>query len=126
MGQFGAYDAYGDILEDEARLDALRAKGDALTPQEVEEKLTLFRTLSTTGRVYSDVRIVNTVMPPARPEQHDATADQRQAEARFRELRERPFALSAQEQRELRSLYVRFGGQPERYTRSGVTLHIGR
>jgi hypothetical protein len=126
MEKFGAYDAYSDLLMDEQRLDALRAKSDALTPQEVEEKLTLFRTLSTTGHVYSALRITNTVMPPARPEPHDATADQRQAEARFTALRERPFALTPQEQRELRTLYRRFGDQPERYTRGGVTLYVGR
>jgi hypothetical protein len=106
-------------------LDVLRTKRDALTPQEVAEKLELFQRLSTTGRVYSDVRIVNTAMPSARPEQQEGP-DQRQAEARFRELRERQFALSTQEERELRSLYARFGTQPERYARSGVTLHIGR
>ena len=126
MGKWGSYDQYDDLLADEARLDALRAKHDALTPQEVAEKLALFRSLGTTGRRYADVGIENTTSPPARLEPHDAPADQRQAEARFTALRERQFALSPQEQRELRTLYVRFGDQPERYARNGVTLHVGR
>lgn len=130
MGKFGVYDEYGAMLDDEQRLEALRAKGDTLTPQEVEEKLALFRTFHTTGRRYSDTRIVNTVMPPERPAQEqtptDTTADQRQAEARFADLRERQFALTAPEQRDLRQLYWRFGAQPERYARSGVKLHIGQ
>jgi hypothetical protein len=124
MGRFGAYDVYGDIVDDEVRLDELRAKHDALTRQELQEKLALFQRLSTTGRVYSDIHITNTTMPE-RPAPADSP-DQRQAEARFGELRERPFALSAQEQRELRQLYLRFGTQPERYTHTGVTLHVGR
>jgi hypothetical protein len=124
MGKFGAYDAYDDLLRDEARLDELRAKHDDLTPQEVAEKLTLFRTLGTTGRVYSDIRVTNTTMP-TRPAPEEGP-DQRRAELRFSQLRERQFDLTPEEGRELRSLYVRFGTQPERYTRSGVTLHIGR
>jgi hypothetical protein len=52
--------------------------------------------------------------------------ERRQAEARFWDLRERPFALTAKEPRELQQLSQRFGTQPERYARSGVTLHVGR
>jgi hypothetical protein len=125
MGKFGAYDAYDDLLRDEARLDELRAKHDDLTPQEVAEKLTLFRTLGTTGRVYSDIRMTNTTLPPARPAPADGP-DQRQAEARFSQLRRRQFHLSAQEQTELRRLYQRFGDQPERFLTDGRRIHGGR
>ena len=68
MGQFDTYDSYGAMLDDEQRLDALRAKGDALTPQEVEEKLTLFRTLSTTGRLYNDIHNYEHSHAPSAPE----------------------------------------------------------
>ena len=93
------------------------------------EKLTLFRALSTTGRIYSAIRITNAILPPERPEQEkggtNAPAAQDPAEDRFWGLRERQSDLTAKEQRELRQLYQRFGTHPERYARSGVTLHIG-
>jgi hypothetical protein len=125
MGKFGAYETYSDLLNDEARLGALREKHDALTPKETEEKLRLFRSLSTTGRVYTDITITNTTMPHERLEHEEETADQRRAAVRFGELRKRQFDLTAKEQTELRRLYRRFGDQPERYTRTGVTLHVG-
>jgi hypothetical protein len=125
MAQLGVYEGYDKLFQDEQSLEALRAQGDALTPAELEEKLELFQRLGTTGRRYTDIRITNTASPPAPPEPHDASAAQHQVEARFWDLRERPFALTPQEQHELRALYLRFGDQPERYAR-GVTLHGGR
>jgi hypothetical protein len=125
MAQLGVYEGYDKLFQDEQSLEALRAQGDALTPAELEEKLELFQRLGTTGRRYTDIRITNTASPPAPPEPHDASADQRQLEDRFWDLRQRQFDLPAQEQRELHDLYRRFGDQPERYAR-GVTLHVGR
>jgi hypothetical protein len=50
----------------------------------------------------------------------------RQAEDRFWDLRERPYDLTPQERTEFHRLSQRLGTQPERYARSGVTLHVGR
>jgi hypothetical protein len=124
MGTWGVYEDYGALIDDESRLDTLRTKHDSLSAEELAEKLELFQRLGTTGRVYSDIRVTNTTMP-TRPAPEEGP-DQRRAELRFSQLRERQFDLTPEEGRELRSLYVRFGTQPERYTRSGVTLHIGR
>jgi hypothetical protein len=110
---------------DESRLDELRSRHDRLTPKEVAEKLELFERLSTTGRRYTDITITNTLMPLAPSEHEEETPSQRLDEKRFTALRERPFDLSPYEERELRTLYARFGTQPARYAR-GVTLHGGR
>jgi hypothetical protein len=124
MGTWGVYEDYGALIDDESRLDTLRTKHDSLSAEELAEKLELFQRLGTTGRVYSDIRVTNTTMP-TRPAPEEGP-DQRRAELRFSQLRERQFDLTPEEQRELRSLYVRFGTQPERYVRNGVTVHVGR